>query len=107
MVLQCALAHVKGFDFKGRVDSAFNGQEAIDTFIQNSQEGKNYELILMDCNMPLMDGYTATQEIRAIVEREDYYMPYIIAVTAHSEEKYIKRCHDAGMDFVLPKPARV
>ena len=67
VILQCALAHFKGFDFKGRVDSAFNGQEAIDTFIQNSQEGKNYELILMDCNMPLMDGYTATQEIRAIV----------------------------------------
>lgn len=57
------------------------------------------DVILMDCNMPEMNGYTATEIIKKINPKIK-----IIAVTANSFETDIKHCFDAGMDDVLVKP---
>jgi len=61
----------------------------------------------MDCNMPKMDGYTATDQIKNMAVHHGFWSPHIIAVTAHSEQKYVQRCLDSGMDHVIPKPARL
>jgi CheY-like chemotaxis protein len=62
----------------------------------------------MDCNMPVIDGYEATKEIRRQMEGLDTaHKPFVCAVTGHVEEEYIKRCIDSGMDKVLPKPVPI
>ncbi|MCV5949919.1 response regulator, partial [Escherichia coli] len=85
-----------GFDF----DVAVNGQEAVEKFQQNQ-----YSLILMDCMMPVMDGFEATQIIRQIEvkEKRASRIP-IIALTASVVDDDIQKCFDVGMDDYVPKP---
>jgi signal transduction histidine kinase/ActR/RegA family two-component response regulator len=80
-----------------RVDVAANGMEAVDML-----EALPYDLILMDCQMPIMDGFEATQEIRR-TQGERKRIP-IIAVTANSMEGDKERCLQAGMDDYIAKP---
>ena len=61
----------------------------------------------MDCNMPFMDGYQSTREIRRWVEEHNHHQPYIVAVTGHSEEEYRKIAKEAGMNDLVVKPADV
>ncbi len=79
------------------VDVAVNGAEAIE---QLGRE--HYDLILMDVQMPVMDGYQATREIRAMGGR--YETIPIIAMTAHALEGDSGKSLDAGMDFHVSKP---
>jgi polar amino acid transport system substrate-binding protein len=79
------------------IDEAVNGEEAVKKWRSNS-----YELILMDIQMPVMDGYEATKIIRA----EDKEMP-IIALTANAMASDVKRTKDAGMNEHLNKPIDV
>ena len=51
-------------------DLAFNGQQAVDTVKKMAQQNLYYELILMDCNMPIMDGFTASRIILNLVQRK-------------------------------------
>ncbi len=80
-----------------QVDFAENGAEAV---AKSRQKG--YDMILMDCLMPEMDGWTATREIR----RRDFRIP-IIAVTANATNDDRTRCMKAGMNDYLSKPLRI
>ncbi len=79
------------------VDLAENGVEAVDAWKHNS-----YDLILMDCRMPVMDGYQATEAIRR-EEGEGQRIP-IIAVTANATQEDWDLCREAGMDAIVTKP---
>jgi CheY-like chemotaxis protein len=61
-----------------------------------------YDLILMDCQMPELDGYEATRAIRAL-EHGDRHIP-IVALTAHAMKGSDEACKSAGMDEHLTKP---
>lgn len=80
-------------------DIAHNGLEAIDAWNRNS-----YDLIFMDCQMPVMDGYEATKRIRTL-EKEDVHTP-IIALTASAMKGDAERCYQSGMDDYITKPIR-
>ena len=64
-----------------------------------------YRAILMDCQMPVMDGYEATEQIRSL-HRESSRIP-IVAVTASAMQSDVQKCLDAGMDDYLSKPVRL
>ena len=76
---------------------AGNGQEALDRFGE-----QDLDLVLMDCQMPVMDGFTAARSIRAL-GRGKSDLP-IIALTAFAMAEDRERCLMAGMDDYLPKP---
>jgi two-component system sensor histidine kinase/response regulator len=80
-----------------RADLVHNGQEAVAAW----QSGE-YDLILMDCDMPLLNGYEATQEIRRR-ESEGMHVP-IVALTAHAMKGAETQCLAAGMDDYVTKP---
>ena len=61
---------------------------------------------MMDCNMPFMDGYEATEKIREFLYINKVKQPIIVAVTGHSEKMYVKRAIDSGMNLVFSKPLR-
>lgn len=81
-------------------DIAVDGQEAI-----HQLEKQPYDLILMDCQMPVLDGFEATQKIR-VIEKENNLQQHvpIVALTANAHSKDKDRCFDVGMDDYLPKP---
>lgn len=89
-----------------RVDVVNNGIEVLDIL-----RHKSYDLILMDVQMPEMDGLTTTRQIRTLWRNSDSKSadnsPYIIAMTANAMEGDRQRCLDAGMDDYLAKPVRV
>ena len=83
------------------VDLAENGEEAVTM----SGDG-NYDLILMDVQMPIMDGLDATREIRTREEQGEGHVK-IVAMTAHAMKGDRELCVDAGMDDYLSKPIRI
>lgn len=80
------------------VHSVYNGLEAV-----AAASVHDYSLILMDCYMPVMDGFAAVKEIRRIEKSKGYYTP-IIALTSHAEPYYIEECKAIGMDDAVIKP---
>ena len=75
-----------------------NGREAVEALNQN-----NFDLVLMDVQMPEMDGWKATQAIRRKEQATGRHIP-ILALTAHAMREYEERCYQAGMDGFLTKP---
>ncbi|MBN2577960.1 MAG: CHASE domain-containing protein [Pirellulales bacterium] len=84
-----------------RADTAANGLEVLTAIEQIP-----YDVILMDCQMPEMDGYEAARQIRAIEQLQDHKHVYIIAMTAHAMQGDREECLAAGMDDYLVKPVR-
>jgi len=78
---------------------AENGAEAVEKFKE-----KKWDVILMDIQMPIMDGYIATERIRKIEREKGLEHTPVIALTAHSKNAEIKKCLDVGCDFHLAKP---
>jgi signal transduction histidine kinase/CheY-like chemotaxis protein/HPt (histidine-containing phosphotransfer) domain-containing protein len=79
-------------------DAVANGEEVLDAL-----RGQSYDAVLMDCQMPVMDGYTAAREIRAL-ERDGRARTPIVAVTANAMRDDLDRCREAGMDEFVAKP---
>ncbi|MBI9102927.1 MAG: response regulator [Spirochaetales bacterium] len=79
-----------------KVDQAANGRDAVTKALAN-----DYDLILMDLKMPLMDGIQATEAIR---EAEESRHTPIIALTSYSYPEDQQKCRSAGMDDFLSKP---
>ena len=82
-----------------KVDIAGNGAEALDKLQQQP-----YDLVLMDCQMPVLDGYSATRRLRERELAASVPRLPVIAMTAHAMAGDRERCLDAGMDDYLTKP---
>ena len=85
-------------------DTAGNGQEAVETF-EKSQPGE-YDLILMDVQMPVLNGYGATRAIRAGEHPEAKTVP-IIAMTANAFTDDVRDALESGMDAHIAKPVQI
>jgi signal transduction histidine kinase/CheY-like chemotaxis protein len=83
------------------VTPAGNGQEAVKLFKQ-----QKFDLIFMDCLMPVMDGYEATKLIREIESQKNLTKTIIVALTANAMKGDEEACKAAGMDDYLAKPVR-
>ena len=84
-----------------RVDVAGNGREALDALAL-----ARYDLVLMDCQMPEMDGFAATEQLRKREHADGAPTTPVVALTASATREDIERCLAAGMDAVLTKPIR-
>lgn len=93
-----ALAQLERLGY--RVDLAVNGQRALDAYQAHPDR---YHLILMDCQMPGMDGFEASQRIREFEKRTGGHVP-IVAMTANAMQGDREACIAAGMDDYVPKP---
>ena len=82
---------------KGNIDLAANGREAFELVYQN-----HYDIILMDCHMPIMSGYEATRKI----EELNLDIP-IIAITSDKSNESQEKIHKAGADDIYFKPLNV
>ena len=77
-------------DLLDLVDQANNGLEAYRYVKEAFNDGQySYGLILMDCSMPIMDGFESTDNIRRFTRKHNLLQPRIIACTGHIEEEYI------------------
>ena len=87
-----------------KVDCAADGMEAVE--IMSSEAGNQYDMIFMDIQMPKMDGYTATREIRTLKDMKKANVP-IIAMTANAFDEDRKKAIKAGMNGHIAKPIDV
>ena len=81
-----------------RITTVANGREAVE-----AHNHEAFDLVLMDVQMPEMDGWKATQVIRTQERDTGAHIP-IVALTAHAMKDYEERCYQAGMDGFLTKP---
>lgn len=83
------------------IEFAENGQEALNKFLH-----VKYDVILMDCMMPIMDGFETTRRIREIEKETGSPRTFIIALTANATEDDSKKCLEIGMDDFVAKPIK-
>ncbi len=83
-------------------DTASNGEEAL-----ASIKAQPYDLVLMDCEMPIMDGFEATARLRAWEASEGRPRTPVVALTAHILSEHRERAREAGMDGHMAKPVEM
>ncbi|MBP7497564.1 MAG: response regulator [Bacteroidales bacterium] len=81
--------------------TAVDGKDAIDKFCSN-----NFDIIMMDVQLPIMDGIEATRKIRQIEKDNNKVKSVIIAMTANCMRDVIDQCLEAGMDTYIKKPVK-
>ena len=84
-------------------DVAHNGREAVALF----EQSQDFDVILLDCEMPVMDGWTAAKSIRNLCDKLATFSPIIIACSAHAMTLEKDRAAQSGMDDYLAKPIRL
>ncbi|CDW83581.1 multi-sensor hybrid histidine kinase [Stylonychia lemnae] len=106
-------------NFKQKVEKATNGKEGVDKVMERieldrqepchcDKNNHNFKIIFMDCNMPIMDGFQATQEIRQFEKQNNIVQTsYIVALTAYSTDMFSQKCKESGMDNFMTKPISV
>jgi CheY-like chemotaxis protein/signal transduction histidine kinase len=83
-------------------DTASNGEEAL-----NAMKARRYDLVLMDCEMPVLDGFSATEQLREWETREGRQRTPIVALTAHILVEHKERARKVGMDGHMAKPVEL
>ena len=89
---------------KFHYETVTNGQEALNLINFNKKSGLFFEVILMDLNMPIMDGFEAASRIKELVKNEQIPITPIIAITANTGTANKIKCFNHGMEFFLSKP---
>jgi CheY-like chemotaxis protein len=89
------ILQIEGFD----VTLAKNGAEALEAYSRAA-----FDVVLMDCHMPEMDGFEATRKIRALEKQANLQRVPIVALTANAMQQDREECLNAGMDDHLSKP---
>ena len=91
---------------KLKILEAFNGQHAVDIIKDVDRAGSKIKVVIMDLNMPIMDGWGASKIIKNLsLDREIKFSPVMIAYTAFSSEDDITKCYECGMSTYLLKPS--
>ena len=83
-------------------DTASNGEEAL-----QAMKAQRYDLVLMDCEMPILDGFSATQQLRAWEVGNQRIRTPVVALTAHILAEHKERARQAGMDGHMAKPVEL
>ena len=83
-------------------DTASNGEEAL-----SAMKAKQYDLVLMDCEMPVLDGFSATEQLRAWEAAEQRTRTPVVALTAHILNEHKERARQVGMDGHMSKPVEM
>ncbi len=97
------LAKIQLLKLGYQVDTADDGTQVLDAVLADA---KRYDLILMDCQMPVMDGFEATRLIREALQNSRLHVP-IIAMTANAMQGDREACLQAGMDDYVSKPIQL
>ncbi|WP_425916962.1 response regulator [Pseudomonas sp. GWSMS-1] len=83
-------------------DTASNGEEAL-----SAMKAQQYDLVLMDCEMPVLDGFSATEQLRAWEAAEQRPRTPVVALTAHILNEHKERARQVGMDGHMSKPVEM
>jgi CheY-like chemotaxis protein len=83
-------------------DTASNGEEAL-----RAMKAQRYDLVLMDCEMPVLDGFSATQQLRAWERGNQRARTPVVALTAHILAEHKDRARQSGMDGHMSKPVEL
>jgi len=94
------LLNEKGFE----VIFAMSGQECIESVKFKAKESVFFQAILMDCNMPGMDGYATSRELKKLMDANEILTIPIVALTGIENEETTAKCKDAGMIEIFEKP---
>ncbi len=100
--VNCAVARGMLRKLGVECEDVANGQLAVALLMQ-----KDFDLVLMDCEMPIMDGYAATQKIRENESSAGRPAVPVVAMSAHVAQEQKRRCTEAGMDDYLTKPYKL
>ncbi len=97
--IQIISAMLDGFNIDFCVTK--NGQECLAVF---KRENQSFDLVLMDCEMPILDGYQAAKKMRVWEKENNKPRVTICALTAHALKEQVDKCLNSGMDYHLSKP---